>query len=160
MARIKSFLWFADKAEEAARFYAGVIPGSSVGAKMVLATDTPSGPAGSVYVIDFTLAGQAFSAMNAGRADPFNHSYSIMVECEDQAEIDRIWDALLDGGSPVQCGWLKDRYGLSWQIVPKGFEEMMNHPDKAKAKRAADAMLGMVKFDLAKLRAAFEGTDA
>jgi predicted 3-demethylubiquinone-9 3-methyltransferase (glyoxalase superfamily) len=157
MAKIISHLWFEDRAEEAVRFYTGLIPGSSMGEKHIIPTDTPSGPVGSVYQIDFTLGDQAFMALNAGPLDPFNHSFSIMVECDDQAEIDRVWDALLEGGSPEQCGWLKDRYGVSWQVIPGGFNDMMTHPDKARVKRAADAMLQMVKFDIAKLRAAFDG---
>lgn len=157
MSAVRSHLWFADRAEEAVRLYTSLVPGSTMGEKHVIPTDTPSGPAGSVYTIDFTLAGQAFTALNAGPLDPFNHSFSIVVECDDQAQIDRIWEALLDGGSPEQCGWLKDRYGVSWQIVPRGFGAMMTHPDRARVKRAADAMLQMVKFDIAKLQATFDG---
>ena len=157
MPKLTSHLWFAQHAEEAVRFYTGLIPGSSVGAKAVIPTDTPSGPAGSVYQIAFTLGGQSFIALNAGPLDPFNHSFSIMVECETQAEIDRLWEALLVGGQVEQCGWLKDRYGVSWQIIPTGFEAMMRDPDQTKVKRAADAMLQMIKFDIAKLQAAFDG---
>jgi predicted 3-demethylubiquinone-9 3-methyltransferase (glyoxalase superfamily) len=157
MPRVISHLWFEDRAEEAVRFYTGLIPGSAMGEKHVIPTDTPSGPVGSVYQIDFTLGGQAFMALNAGPLDPFNHSFSIVVECDDQAGIDRIWGALLDGGSAEQCGWLKDRYGVSWQIIPRGFNAMMTHLDKARVKRAADAMLKMVKFDIATLQAAFDG---
>ncbi len=157
MLKVTSHLWFADKAEEAVRFYTGLIPGSSAGPKTVIASDTPSGPAGSVYQIEFTLGGLPFMALNAGPLDPFNHSFSIMVHCDDQAEIDRLWDALLDGGEVEQCGWVKDRYGICWQIIPNEFETMMKDPDKAKAKRVTDAMLKMVKFDIAKLRAAYDG---
>ena len=108
--------------------------------------------------MDFILFGQAFVAMSAGPLDPFNHAVSFVVNCDDQAEIDRYWAALLQGGSAEQCGWLKDRFGLSWQIVPTALGEMMMSPDRAKAKRASDAMMKMVKIDIAALRAAFAGT--
>jgi predicted 3-demethylubiquinone-9 3-methyltransferase (glyoxalase superfamily) len=96
--------------------------------------------------------------MSAGPLDPFNHAVSFVVNCDDQAEVDRYWNALLEGGSAEQCGWLKDRYGLSWQIVPKVLGEMMAEPDRAKAKRASDAMMKMVKIDIAALQAAFAGS--
>jgi len=154
MSNVRSFLWFADRVGEAVEFYTSLVPGSSIGQRWTMPTDSPSGPAGSVEVIDFTLGGQAFTAMQAGPLDPFNHSFSVMVECDDQAEIDRIWDALLDGGRAEQCGWLRDRYGLSWQIVPRWLNELMVDPDRARAKRAADAMMGMVKLDIAALKRA------
>jgi len=157
MPKVRSHLWFADRAEEAVRFYTGLIPGSAMDETAVIPSDTPSGPAGSVYQIDFTLGGQAFTALNAGPWEPFNDAFSIMVECDDQAEVDRLWDALTEGGRAVQCGWLKDRYGLSWQIIPRRFIEMMQDPDKAKVKRAMEAMLKMVKFDIAALEVAFNG---
>jgi predicted 3-demethylubiquinone-9 3-methyltransferase (glyoxalase superfamily) len=158
MATISSNLWFADKTEEAVRFYASVVPNSSVGQKVVLQAETPTGPMGSVYVIEFTLAGQSFIAMNAGTSETFNHTFSIVVKVDDQAELDRIWDGLLEGGGkPEACGWLKDRYGLSWQIVPRAIDRWMADPDPARARRFAEAMLTMVKFDIAKLEAAVEG---
>jgi predicted 3-demethylubiquinone-9 3-methyltransferase (glyoxalase superfamily) len=158
MVTVSSNLWFADKAEEAVNFYARVVPNSSVGKKVVLQAKTPSGPLGSVYVIDMTLAGQSFVVLNAGTSETFNHTFSIVVRCEDQAELDRIWDGLLEGGGkPEACGWLKDRYGLSWQIVPKAIDRMMGDGDPARAKRFAEAMLTMVKFDIAALEAAVEG---
>jgi predicted 3-demethylubiquinone-9 3-methyltransferase (glyoxalase superfamily) len=157
MLKVTSHLWFADKAEEAVRFYTGLIPGSSIGAKTFIPSDTPSGPADSVYQIEFVLGGQSFMALNAGPLDPFNFSFSIMVHCEDQAEVDRLWDALLDGGTADRCGWLKDRYGIAWQIIPAEFETMIKDPDRAKAKRVTDAMLKMIKFDIAKLREAYDG---
>ena len=107
---------------------------------------------------EFVLFGQPFVAMSAGPLDPFNHAISFVVNCEDQAELDRYWNALLEGGSAEQCGWLKDRFGLSWQIVPSVLGEMMAGPDRAKAKRASDAMMKMVKFDIAALQAAFAGS--
>ncbi len=155
--KIRPFLWYSTHAEEAARFYASIFPDSRVLDVTPLPTDSPSGPAGSVKVVEFELFGQPFMAMSAAGNEPFNHAVSFLVECDDQAEIDRYWDALLDGGRPEACGWLKDRYGVSWQIAPKGFDEMFASPDRAAAKRAAEAMMTMVKFDVAKLRAAFEG---
>ena len=157
MQKITPHLWYVKEAEEAARFYASVFPDSRVTRVTGLPTDTPSGPAGSVMVVEFVLFGQDFMAISAGPLDPFNHAVSFMVSCDDQEEIDRYWNALLDGGSPEQCGWLKDRFGLSWQIVPKALGEMMTDPDRTKAKRAADAMLKMVKLDIAGLEAAYSG---
>jgi len=157
VARIIPHLWYTDKAEEAAAFYASVLPDSKVDSVTALPADTPSGPAGSVRVVEFTLVGQPFLAISAGPLDPFNHAVSFVVECEDQKEIDRLWEALSDGGTTEQCGWLRDRYGLFWQIVPKGFGEMMKDPDRARAKRVAEAMLKMVKFDIAALKKAYEG---
>ena len=158
MQKITPFLWYAKEAEEAAAFYAATFPDSSVVRVTTMQSDSPSGPPGSVKVVEFVLFGQAFTAMSAGPLDPFNHAISFVVSCDDQAEVDRYWNALLaNGGAPEQCGWLKDRYGLSWQIVPKVMFEMMADPDRAKSKRASDAMMTMVKFDIAKLEAAYRG---
>jgi predicted 3-demethylubiquinone-9 3-methyltransferase (glyoxalase superfamily) len=118
--------------------------------------DSPSGPPGSVKIVEFTLLGQPFMAISAGPLDPFNHAVSFVVSCEDQAEVDRYWDALLKGGTAEQCGWLKDKYGLSWQIVPAILGDMMTDPDQDKARRAGEAMMKMVKLDVAKLKAAFD----
>lgn len=107
--------------------------------------------------MEFTLLGQPFFAMSAGPLDDFNHSVSFQVECEDQAEIDRLWDALGAGGTIEQCGWLRDRYGLSWQIVPKILGEMMKDSDRDRAKRVAEAMLKMVKLEIAGLQQAYHG---
>lgn len=122
-----------------------------------MAADTSSGPEGSVPVVEFTLAGQPFMAISAGPLDEFNHSISFMVNCDDQAEIDRLWDALSEGGTIEMCGWLKDRYGLSWQIVPTALGEMIRDPDRERARRVAAAMLMMKKLDIAGLRAAYDG---
>jgi predicted 3-demethylubiquinone-9 3-methyltransferase (glyoxalase superfamily) len=159
MQKITPFLWYAKEAEEAAAFYASIFPDSRVTRVTALPTDSPSGPAGSVKVVDFVLCGQSFAAMSAGPLDPFNHAVSFVVNCDNQAEIDRYWNALLKGGSAEQCGWLKDRYGLSWQIVPTVLIKMMADPDRAKAKRAADAMMKMVKLDIAVLEAAYAGKE-
>jgi predicted 3-demethylubiquinone-9 3-methyltransferase (glyoxalase superfamily) len=157
MSKIVPCLWYSDKAEEAAKFYASILPNSRVDSVTALPAESPSGPAGSVKVVEFTLLGQPFMAMSAGPLDDFNHSVSFLVECEDQAEIDRLWDALSAGGKIEQCGWLKDRYGLSWQIAPKILGKMMKDPDRARAKRVAEAMLKMVKLDIAGLQKAYHG---
>ena len=158
MQKITPFLWYSKDAEEAAAFYASIFPDSRVVRVTPLLSESPSGPPGSVKIVDFVLFGQSFTAMTAGPLDPFNHAVSFVVNCDDQAELDRYWNALLEGGSAEACGWLKDRYGLSWQLVPKVLFEMMANPDRAKAKRASDAMLKMVKLDIAALQAAFAGT--
>ena len=157
MQKITPFLWYAREAEEAARFYASIFPDSRLVRVSTLPTESPSGPAGSVKIVEFVLCGQNFVAMSAGPLDPFNHAISFSVSCEDQPELDRYWNALLQGGAAEACGWLKDRYGVSWQIVPAVLPKMMSDPDTAKAKRAADAMLKMVKLDIAALQSAFEG---
>ena len=160
MTRIIPSLWFTDKAEEAAAFYVSLLPDSTVDTITSLPADSPSGPAGSVQVVEFTLAGQPYLAMNAGAFEPFNHAVSFMVTCDTQGEIDRLWNALCEGGSAERCGWLKDRYGLSWQIVPAVMGAMMKDPDRARAKRVAEAMLGMVKLDIDALKAAYDGEAA
>jgi predicted 3-demethylubiquinone-9 3-methyltransferase (glyoxalase superfamily) len=156
--KIVPFLWYAREAEEAARFYATVFPDSRVDRVWTLPAESPSGPSGSVSVVEFTLCGQAFQAMSAGPHDKFNDAISLYVNCESQAEIDRYWNALLaNGGKPQACGWIMDKYGVRWQIVPTKLGEMMTDGDRAKAGRVAEEMLKQVKFDLAKLEAAFRG---
>lgn len=157
MLKVIPFLWYSEKAEEAAAFYASLIPNSKVNSVNAMPADSPSGPAGSVKVVDFTLAGQPFMAMTAGPLDDFNHSVSFMIECDDQKEIDRLWDALSAGGKTEACGWLKDRYGLSWQITPKMLNEMMRDKDKVRGKRVAEAMMKMIKLDIATLKKAYDG---
>ena len=160
MSKVIPHLWYADKAEEAASFYVSLLPNSRIDSVTALPADTPSGPAGSVQIVEFTLAGQPYLALNAGPLDPFNHAISFVINCDDQAEIDRLWDALSEGGSVEQCGWLKDRYGLSWQIVPRVLGEMMKDRDPARSKRVAEAMLKMVKLDIDGLRKAYDGVPA
>lgn len=156
--KIVPHLWYVREAEEAARFYATVFPDSRVDRVTTLAAESPSGPPGSVAVVEFTLCGQAFMSISAGPHDSFNDAVSFLVNCDSQAEIDRYWDALLkNGGKPQACGWIIDKYGLRWQIVPTVLGEMMTDKDKAKAKRAAEEMLRQVKFDIGKLEAAFNG---
>ena len=158
MSKIMPSLWYAENAEEAASFYVSLLPDSRIDSVTDLPTDSPSGPAGSVQIVEFTLAGRPFMAMNAGPLDPFNHAVSFVINCADQAEIDRLWNALSKGGSVEQCGWLKDRYGVSWQIVPTVLSEMMKDSDRARAKRVTDAMLNMVKIDIDGLKKAYGKT--
>jgi predicted 3-demethylubiquinone-9 3-methyltransferase (glyoxalase superfamily) len=154
--KIFPFLWYAKEAEEAAKFYASIFPDSRVDRVTPLQSDSPSGPPGSVKVVDFTLFGQPFQAMSAGPHHEFNDAISLTVVCDDQAELDRYWDALLQGGGkPQACGWLIDRFGVRWQVVPAKLEEMMRDKDVARSKRATDAMLKMVKLDIAALEKAY-----
>jgi predicted 3-demethylubiquinone-9 3-methyltransferase (glyoxalase superfamily) len=158
-SKIVPHLWFAESAVEAATFYVSLFPDSHVDGVTPVPAETPSGPPGSVKVVEFTLAGQPFMAIEAGPLDPFNHSVSFVVNCEDQAEVDRLWDALSEGGQIEQCGWLKDRYGLSWQIVPTVLGELMKDQDRGRARRVMEAMLGMKKLDIDGLRRAYAGPD-
>lgn len=157
LQKITPFLWYAKEAEEAARLYASIFPDSRVDHVGTMPSDSPSGPSGSVKVVDFTLFGQKFTAMSAGGADSFNHAISFVVSCETQDEIDRYWNALLEGGKAEACGWVRDRFGVAWQITPRVLLEMMASPDTERGKRVAQAMLKMVKLDIAALKAAFEG---
>jgi predicted 3-demethylubiquinone-9 3-methyltransferase (glyoxalase superfamily) len=157
MPTIMPSIWYSREAEEAANFYASIFPNSRVERVSTLPVESPSGPAGTVKIVEFTLLGQPFEAFSAGPLDQFNHSISLSVRCDTQEEIDRYWDALLEGGTPEQCGWLKDRYGLSWQIVPKVLATLLTDPDPEKAKRAGEAMLRSVKFDIAELERAAAG---
>lgn len=154
---VKQHLWFARDMEAALRFYTSLIPGSTIDFITAIPADTPSGPEGSARVAAFTLGDQRYMAVEAGPLDPFNHSFSIIIECDTQSEIDRLWAALLEGGRAEQCGWLVDRYGLCWQITPKRLGELMSSDDHAQAKRVTEAMLKMVKFDIAALERAARG---
>lgn len=156
--KLRANLWFDGNAEDAANFYASVFPDSRVDKVTRAASDTPSGPAGMVLVVEFTVLGRNLVGINGGPQFPFTKAVSFSVDCQDQAEVDRYWNALTaDGGKPVQCGWLRDKFGLSWQIVPKRLQQLLDDPDPARAKRAMDAMLGMVKLDIAALEAAADG---
>jgi predicted 3-demethylubiquinone-9 3-methyltransferase (glyoxalase superfamily) len=157
MSKITPCLWFDGKAEEAARFYADLIPDSRVVSVNRSPVDTPSGASGMVLTVEFILAGQAFVGLNGGPHFRFNEAVSFMITCEDQAEVDRYWAALVEGGSPSACGWLKDRFGLSWQIVPRILMENLREPDEARAARMMKAMMGMVKLDVAELTRAAAG---
>ncbi len=156
--RITPCLWFEDQALEAAGFYTSVFPNSSITAVHRARTDTPGPKAGAVLLVEFTLFGQGYQALNGGPHDRFNDAISLSVSCEDQKEVDRLWSALTaDGGKPVQCGWLKDKYGLSWQIVPKRLLTFLSDPDPEKGKRVMQAMMTMDKLDIAALEAAAAG---
>lgn len=156
--KIAPCLWFATEAEEAARFYVSLLPNSRIDHVQRSPTDYPGGKAGDVLVVDFTLAGQRYMALNGGTPGQYTDAVSFQVDCEDQAEVDRLWDALTaNGGKPVACGWLIDRYGVRWQIVPRAMMAFLADPDPAKAQRAFRAMMDMVKLDLAALQKAYEG---
>ena len=158
MSKISSCLWFNGQAEEAANFYVSLLPGSKIDTVARNSTDGPGGKAGTVLVVEFTLAGQRFMALNGGVRFEYTHAVSFSIDCADQAEVDRLWDALLaNGGQAERCGWLKDRYGLSWQIVPSALPKYLGGADRAGAQRAMQAMLGMVKLDIEGLRKAYEG---
>jgi predicted 3-demethylubiquinone-9 3-methyltransferase (glyoxalase superfamily) len=156
--KIVPSLWYTKEAEEAAKFYASIFPESRVDRVTAMPAESPSGPPGSVKVVEFTLFGQRFMAMSAGPHDPFNDAISFTVHCASQAEIDRYWNAILEnGGKPQACGWIIDRFGVRWQITPTVLGEMMADRDQAKARRAAEEMLKQVKLDIAKLEAAYNG---
>jgi len=155
--KVTQNLWFDREMEAAIATYTSLIPNSSHEWTSALPADSPSGPAESVKIASFTIGDQRYQAFEAQRSDSFNHTFSIVVECDTQAEIDRLWDALGKGGTIEQCGWLKDRWGVSWQITPRRLGELVRDPDRAKARRVAEAMLGMVKLDIAALEAAAEG---
>jgi predicted 3-demethylubiquinone-9 3-methyltransferase (glyoxalase superfamily) len=145
--KIKPFLWFEHQAEEAAKFYTSIFKKSKLGALARYPEGSP-GPAGSVMTVEFTLEGQEFIALNGGPQFKFTEAISFVVECENQKEIDYYWERLLEGGKPQQCGWLKDRYGVSWQVVPADMDQIFFGKDKAKSQRAMQAMLKMVKLDI------------
>lgn len=160
MSKISPCLWFDGEAEEAAKLYVSLLPDSRIERVQKNVTDSPAGKAGTVLVVDFTLAGQRFMALNGGRRFEYTHAISFKIDCADQAEVDRLWDTLSKGGSIEQCGWLKDRYGISWQIVPTVLPQLLGDPDPAKAQRVMQAMLKMVKLDIAGLKAAYDGRPA
>ncbi len=156
--KIVPHLWYVKEAEQAAKFYVSTFPDSRIDRVTSIPADTPSGPAGSVPVVEFTLFGQPFMAISAGPLDEFNHAISFMVMCDTQQEIDRYWNALLEaGGKAEECGWLRDHYGVCWQIVPAMLNDWMADPDRDRAQRVATAFLNMKKIDLAALKAAYEG---
>ena len=155
-SKIFPHLWYAKEAEEAARFYASIFPDSRVDRVVSMQSESPSGPAGSVKVVELTLFGQRFQAIAAGPHHEFNDAISFVVECADQAELDHYWNAFLEnGGKPQACGWLIDRFGVRWQIVPAILQEMMRDEDAVRSKRVTDAMLKMVKLDVATLERAY-----
>lgn len=160
MSRVYTCLWFDQgQAEEAARFYTALIPNSKITDVSRSPAETPSGPEGMVLTVDFTLNGVPYQGLNGGPDFKLSEAVSIAVECDDQAEVDRLWDALAaDGGEHSVCGWLKDRFGLSWQIFPRRLSELLADPDPQRARRAMEAMLKMTKIETAELEAAADGT--
>ena len=159
MPKIHPFLWFDKDAEEAMNFYVSLFPNSKVLSVQRYGPGGP-GPEGSVMTADFELDGQRITALNGGPVYQLSPSFSFVIDCDGQAEVDRYWDALLKGGAPSQCGWLTDRFGLSWQVVPKQLFETIGGPDAAGRQRALAAMMQMVKLDVAKLEAAYRGEAA
>ncbi|QDS94571.1 3-demethylubiquinone-9 3-methyltransferase [Roseimaritima multifibrata] len=151
-------LWFVDNAAEAAEFYTSVFPDSKIVHQMLSQDDWPGGKAGDVLLVEFELQGQAYQALNGGPNDPFNERVSLSVLCKDQTEVDRYWEELIaDGGEPIMCGWLKDKYGVRWQIVPEAFFRMVKDTDLEKSRRVMQAMTQLVKLDVAKLTQAYQG---
>jgi predicted 3-demethylubiquinone-9 3-methyltransferase (glyoxalase superfamily) len=157
MSKISPCLWFEAEAEQAANFYVSLLPDSRIEHVQRNPVDSPAGKAGSVLVAEFTLAGQRFMALNGGKAADFTHAVSFKIDCADQAEVDRLWDALSEGGAVERCGWLRDRFGVSWQIVPSVLPQLLGGSDAAGAQRAMLAMLAMVKLDIAELKKAYAG---
>ena len=149
-------LWFDGQAEQAAAFYLSVFPNSRI-VSAARYTEAGPGPAGTVMSVEFELDGQRFVGINGGPMFTFSEAVSFQITCRDQEEVDRYWALLTEGGQESQCGWLKDRFGLSWQVVPVGMEEVVSDPDPERARRAVEAMSGMRKLDLAALRAAADG---
>ncbi|MDQ3734505.1 MAG: VOC family protein [Actinomycetota bacterium] len=159
MPAITPNLWFDTESEEAANFYVSIFPNSSID-KVSHYGEAGPREAGLVLTVDFTLDGQRFTAINGGPDFTFDEAVSFLIPCQDQDEVDHYWTRLLaDGGQESMCGWLKDKYGLSWQVVPTVLDDMMSDPDREKAERAMKAMLGMVKLDIAALQRAYDGAD-
>ena len=158
MPRLTPSIWFDSNAAEAAEFYVSIFPNSRVVNVSRSPADNPSGKKGDVLTVDWQLDGQPFNGINGGPEFKPNEAISFSVDCADQAEVDRYWDALIDGGGePGPCGWLKDRFGLSWQVVPKQLYQVLEGPDRDGAQRAMEAMLQMSKLDVAQLEAAYAG---
>jgi predicted 3-demethylubiquinone-9 3-methyltransferase (glyoxalase superfamily) len=159
MPKIHPFLWFDKEAEEAMNFYVSLFPNSKVLSVQRYGPVGP-GPEGSVMTADFELDGQRVTALNGGPLFKFSEAFSFVIDCKDQAEVDYYWDKLVEGGKPSQCGWLQDRFGFSWQVVPAALFETIGGPDAEGRKRAMAAMMQMGKLDVGKLVAAYEGRAA
>lgn len=155
--KIVPCLWFDGNAEEAANYYISVFGEGSEITLITHYTENSPGTPGSVMTVEWKLRGERFVGVNGGPQFPFSEAISLMVVCDDQAEIDYFWEKLTDGGEEGQCGWCKDRFGVSWQVAPDGMDEVFADPDPTKAERAMQAMLGMKKLDIAALRAAADG---
>ena len=157
MQKVTPFLWFDGQAEQAARLYVSLFPDSRIDRVTRSPADTPSGPAGMVLTVEFTLSSIRFIGLNGGPQFPFTEAISIQIACGDQAEVDRLWATLSEGGSEGRCGWLKDRWGLSWQVVPTRLHELLADPDPARSRRAMEAMLKMNKISIPELERAADG---
>jgi predicted 3-demethylubiquinone-9 3-methyltransferase (glyoxalase superfamily) len=158
MPRITPNLWFDTEAKDAAEFYVSIFPNSEITHVSTYGEAGP-GPAGTVLTVSFSLDGQPYTGINGGPQFTFSEAISLQIACADQAEVDHYWNRLVDGGEESQCGWLKDRYGLSWQVVPAALGELLSDPDRDRATRAMRAMLGMRKLDVAALRSAADGDE-
>jgi predicted 3-demethylubiquinone-9 3-methyltransferase (glyoxalase superfamily) len=157
MPRITPNLWFDTQGKEAAEFYVSVFPNSEIKDVLYYGEAGPR-PAGTVLTVDFVLDGQEYTAINGGPEFTFDEAISLLINCADQDEIDYYWSKLSEGGQEGPCGWLKDRYGLSWQVVPAGFNELLKDPDQGRVERATNALYGMKKIDVAAIYAAADGT--
>jgi predicted 3-demethylubiquinone-9 3-methyltransferase (glyoxalase superfamily) len=161
LSKISPCLWFNGEAEAAAKHYTTIFPDSRILSVDRSPAETPSGPKDMVLTVMFSLAGQTFIGLNGGSDFKFNESISFSIDCDDQAEVDRYWEALIAaGGEPSVCGWLKDRFGVSWQVVPRQLPEMLQDPDREAAGRAMEAMLKMTKIDIKSLEEAFKAVPA
>jgi predicted 3-demethylubiquinone-9 3-methyltransferase (glyoxalase superfamily) len=161
MTKISPCLWFNGEAEAAARHYTSIFPNSQILSVDRAPAETPSGPEGMVLTVTFSLAGQTFIGLNGGPDFKFSEAISFSIDCDDQAEVDRYWEALIyGGGEPSMCGWLKDRFGVSWQVIPRQLPEMLQNPDREAAGRAMEAMLKMTKIDVKGLEQAVNATPA
>ena len=157
MQKVTPCLWFDGQAEQAASFYVSLLPDSRIDRVVRSPADTPSGPAGMVLLVEFTLGGNRFTGLNGGPQFPFTEAVSFQIACEDQAEVDRLWAALSDGGSTGDCGWVKDRWGLSWQIAPTRLFQLLADADPNRARCAMQAMMTMTKLNIAELERAADG---
>ena len=156
MQKITTFLWFNDNAEEAAKFYTSIFKNSKIG-KVTRYGDAGPGAKGTVMTVIFELAGQEFMALNGGPQFKFTEAISLMVKCQSQKEVDELWEKLSEGGEKGPCGWLKDKFGLSWQVDPTVLGKMLSDPDPRKSQRVMKAMLKMSKIDIAALKRAYDG---
>ena len=158
MPKITPFLWFDSQAEDAAKLYVSVFPNSRINSVSRYPSEAPGGEPGKVMTVSFEIDGQAVTALNAGPMFKLSEAFSFVIDCDGQDEVDHYWNALTaDGGQESQCGWLKDRFGLSWQVTPRQLIEMTTSPDREAAGRAFHAMMGMTKIDIAAIRAAYDG---
>ena len=157
MQKIVPCLWYEKDALEAVELYISLVENSRIDSVFRSPVDTPSGPAGSILTVNFTLAGNKYLALNGGRQQPFTDAISFQIFCENQVEVDRLWTAFTKDGTEVQCGWLKDKWGVSWQIVPKRLMELLTDPDKERSSRAMNAMMQMIKIDISQIELAAEG---